>query len=147
MNPPKKTESKSPSNYVDLAHRYIEVIAELGNNIKDKEALIDRIRHVEYGLSAEVECAAILAWLGNCSLVHKMSAKGYIPQDLIVPDLFAVFEKNGQVLKTFIEVKSTKRLKLPWNDAYHMKLKNYCNIMGYPLLLSWKVRPIGQWIL
>lgn len=147
MNPPKKTESKSPFNDVDFAHRVIEAIAEQGNNIKDKEAFIDRLRHVEYGLSAEVECSAILAWLGNCSLVHKISAEGYISQDLKIPDLFAVFEKNGQILKTFIEVKSTEDFKLRWNDAYHMKLQNYCKIMGHPLLLSWKVRPFGQWIL
>jgi|GEM_PF-6840055 len=147
MNPPKKTESKSPFNDVDSAHRIIEAMKKCGNSIEDEQAFIDRLRHVEYGLSAEVECSAILAWLGNCSLVHKMSAEGYIPPDLKIPDLFAVFEKNGQVLKTFIEVKSTKDLKLRWNDAYHMKLKNYCNIMGHPLLLSWKVRPFGQWIL
>lgn len=147
MNPQKKTESKSPFNDVDFAHRVIEAIEKAGNSIEDEQAFIDRLRHVEYGLNAETECSVILAWLGNCSLVHKMSIEGHIPQDMKIPDLFAVFEKNGQILKTFVEVKSTEDLKLRWTDEYHSKLQNYCNIMGHPLLLSWKVRPFGQWIL
>lgn len=147
MKTQKKTESKSPFNDVDFAHRVIEAIKKVGNSIEDEQAFIDRLRHVEYGLNAETECSVILAWLGNCSLVHKMSTEGHIPQDMKIPDLFAVFEKNGQILKTSVEVKSTEDLKLRWTDEYHRKLQNYCNIMGHPLLLSWKVRPFGQWIL
>jgi len=143
----KKTEVKSPFDDVDLAHRVIEAICEAGNSIEDKQKLIDRLRHVEYGLNAETECSVILAWLGNCSLVHKMSAEIYIPKDVKIPDLFAVFEKKGQILKTFIEVKSTEDFKLRWTYEYHRKLKTYCGIMGHPLLLSWKVRPFGQWLL
>lgn len=143
----KKTESKSPFSDIDLAHQVIQAIKRAGNNIKDEQSFINRLRHVEYGLNSETECSAIFAWLGNCSLVHKISAEGYVPENMKIPDLFAVFEKNGQILKTCIEVKSTEDLKLRWTDEYYRKLQNYSNIMGHPLLLSWKVRPFGQWML
>jgi Holliday junction resolvase len=143
----KKTEVKSPFDDIDLAHQVIEAICETGNNIEDEQKFINRLRHVEYGLNAETECAAILTWLGNCTLVHKISTQGYIPQDIKIPDLFAVFEKKGQTLRTFIEVKSTEDLKLRWTDEYYRKLQNYSNITGCPLLLLWKARPFGQWFL
>ena len=147
MKNPKKTISKSPFNDVDFAHRVIEAIGKAGNSIEDEQAFIEQLRHIEYGLNAETECSVILVWLGNCSLVHKISTEGYIPQDMKIPDLFAVFEKNGQILKTFVEVKSTGELRLRWTSEYHRKLQNYCNNMGHPLLLSWKARPFGQWLL
>jgi Holliday junction resolvase len=147
MKKPKKTEGKSPFDDVDLAHRVIESIGKAGNSIENEQKFINRLRHIEYGLNAETECSAILAWLGNCTLVHKMSTEGYIPDDMKIPDLFAVFEKKGQTLRTFIEVKSTEDLKLRWTNIYYKKLQNYSNKMGHPLLLLWKARPLGQWIL
>jgi Holliday junction resolvase len=147
MNKNRKIEGESPFNDVDLAHRVIEAMGEVGNSIENKQEFIGRLRHIEYGLNAETECSAILAWLGNCSLVHKLSTDGYIPENTKIPDLFAVFEKAGQVLTTFIEVKSTEELKLRWTNDYHSKLKAYCDIMDCPLLVSWKPRPFGQWLL
>jgi Holliday junction resolvase len=147
MTPSKKTENKSPFNDVNFAHQVIEAIGKVDNKIEDEQAFVNRLRHVEYGLNAETECSAILAWLGNCSIVHKISAEGYFPENMKVPDLFAVFEKNRQILRTCVEVKSTEDLKLRWTNEYYGKLQNYSNIMGHPLLLSWKVRPFGRWIL
>ncbi len=118
----KKTENKSPFNDVNMAHQIIEVMKATGNSTEDKTAFINRLRHVEYGLNAETECSALLAWLGNCTLVHKISTDGHIPQDMKLPDLFAVFKKNGQILKTNIEVKSTEDLRLRWTEEYHEKL-------------------------
>jgi Holliday junction resolvase len=147
MEKRKTKESKSTFGNVDFAHRVIEAIENAGNSIEDEKAFISRLRHVQYGLNAETECCVIFAWLGNCCLVHKISAKGYVPENMKVPDLLAVFEKNGQILRAFVEVKSTEDLKLRWTDEYYTKLQNYSNMMGYPLLLSWKARPFGQWTL
>jgi len=147
MAKPIFTENQSSFEDVGLAHQVIEAIRSSGNTIEDEQAFIKRMRHVEYGLNSETECSAILSWLGNCSLVHKISGEGNIPEDMKIPDLFAVFEKNGQVLKVFIEVKSTEGFELRWTNHYYSKLKRYCDIFDYPLLLSWKFRPFGQWLL
>ncbi len=140
-------EKQSQFDDVKIAHQVIEAVRALGNNIKDGQSLIQRMRHVEYGLNAETECSAVLSWLGNCNLVQKLTCQGYIPEDMKVPDLFAVFKKNKKELKAFIEVKSTNDLMIRWNNTYHSKLTKYCDIYGLPLLIAWKARPFGRWLL
>jgi hypothetical protein len=68
------------------------------------------MRTAQYGLSAEIEFAAILSWLGRCSLVHRLEQECFSSKSDVnwsIPDLFAVIEHGGETMPVFIEVKTS----------------------------------------
>jgi len=68
---------KSAFDEVELSHLVLSALSDGGYNIEDGGKFLNRLKHVDYGLSAQKECAAILAWLGNCILVHELEQEGY----------------------------------------------------------------------
>ena len=143
-------EPKSPLDDFHVARTSVEILTQVGVDTRDQEALVKRLRHYEYGYSAEMECAAILAWLGNCSVVHRLVQDAYVHSDLgdlIVPDLLAVFSREGCSLPVAIEVKSTDSLYVPWSDEYQAKLRRYSEAVNLPVLLAWRPRRFGHWLL
>jgi len=143
-------EPKSPFDDVEMSHIVLDALRESGHDSRDPEKFLKRLRHVDYGLTAQIECAATLAWLGNSVLVHELGQDGYnSPQlgDILVPDLFAVFCRNNKHLRVLIEVKSTDELCIPWTKEYRDKLAKYSDIFEAPVLLAWRPRQFGEWIL
>lgn len=143
-------ESESPFDDIELSHSVLKALRESGHNVQDREKFLNRLRHVEYGLTAQIEYAAILAWLGNCVLVHELGQDSYnSPQlgDIRIPDLFAVFCRNNKRFRALIEVKSTDELCIPWTKEYRDKFAKYSDIFEAPVLLAWRPRQFGEWIL
>ena len=143
-------EPQSPFDEFHFCRTLVETATQIGIDIKDQDAFVKKLRHYEYGYSAEVECAAILAWLGNCSLVHLLAQDAFASSDVgdvIVPDLLAVFSRDGHTLPVAIEVKSTNSLYLPCSDEYRAKLRRYSELFNLPLLLAWRPRKFGHWLL
>lgn len=143
-------ESKNRFDEVGLSHDILKTINELGINVQDMEKFKNRLKHVNYGLSAEDECAAILAWLGNCKFVHKLDQDSYCSGDfgdIKIPDIFAVFSRGGEQFCTLIEVKCTSELYVSWNVEYKSKLAKYAKMLDLPILLAWRPRKLGQWLL
>jgi hypothetical protein len=100
---------------VDAAHTIVKVAEELDWNLGDVGKFIGLVQHVEYGLSAEVEFAAILRWLGWCKFVHRLNKE--VLEDAAnslwtVPDLLAVFQLKGMECSALIEVKTTESTEL-----------------------------------
>ncbi len=143
-------EPVSPVSQVDVAHNVLRALSKVGDAPEQSKALLKRIRHVEYGLSAEAECMAILAWLGKCVFVHELNQDAYTKdglEEMQVPDLFAVFSRDGRELRVLLEVKSTKKLFVPWTAQYSEKLARYGELLGLPILLAWRPRRLGNWLL
>jgi len=57
-----------PFASTDAAYAVARVAESLNWNLADTQAFLRQAQHVEYGLSAEIEFAAILRWLGRCLL-------------------------------------------------------------------------------
>lgn len=143
-------EPKAPFSDVELAHLVLEALSQSGHSPSDPKRFVQRLQHVEYGLSAETECAAVLAWLGNCAIVHALDQGGYTSAmlgDIQIPDLLCVFRKEDQELRVLIEVKSTEGLSLRWNNEYHGRLQRYAGLLQIPLLLAWRCRQLSDWLL
>lgn len=115
----------------------------------DPDLIIKKIRQHELGLPAEDEFMLILSWLGKCQLVHKIDQTQLPPSSSSykVPDLFAVFNCSGKQIKTLIEVKSTEKSKLSWTEDYLKSKQRYAELLGVPLLIAWKLRKMGVWVL
>ncbi len=125
------------------------VIREL-EPLASPEEVINRIKTIDLGLSAEDEIQAILTWLGHCRICHKIENIGFQSRDfpkLIIPDLIAVFEHNGLKLSTAIEVKSNSNSKLDWKPEYYNGLLAYQDSVGLPVLIAWKHSDYGIWTL
>ena len=143
-------EARSPFDDAAFTRRVVEAATKAGPKVKDQRAFIKQLRHQEFGYSAEAECAAILAWLGNCVVVHPLDQNFYArndPGEVLVPDLLAVFSLDGEQLPVLIEVKSTDRLYVRCSDAYRAKLLRYGQLVGMPVLLAWRPRKFGRWLL
>jgi hypothetical protein len=88
-----------PFTVTEAAHAVVRAAEQLGWDVSDPDKFLRKVQHVEYGLSAEMEFATILRWLGWCTFVHRLN------DDLLqdparsrwsVPDLFAAFDVGGE---------------------------------------------------
>ena len=94
----------------------------------DAHAVAERVKRLDLGLPAEDEFAMLLTWLDRCCLVHRLDQFQSPPaskNEYQVPDLFAVFEHDGEKIVTLIEVKSTNDKILSWKPEYYEALKRY----------------------
>jgi Holliday junction resolvase len=132
------------------AHAVVRAAEALNWNIADADKFLARVQHVEYGLSAEIEFATILRWLGVCQFVHRLNEDRLAADsfnELEVPDLFAVFRHGAFSTSALIEVKTSEDLTLDFSMAYLDKLARYASLMEKPLLIAWRPRTIGFWVL
>ncbi len=126
------------------------IIYEVAENMgwSDPESIKAWVQRLERGLPAEDEFSVLVSWLGHCKLVHKLDQLQFPPDSTIhfrVPDLFAIFEHNGQDYPVLIEVKKKEDSKLSWKPDYLTSLKRYSDLLDVPLLVAWKCR--GFWSL
>ncbi len=126
-----------------------QILKKLGSPA-NPDVIIKKIRQHELGLPAEDEFMMILSWLGKCQMVHKIDQLQLPPSSVSsykVPDLFAVFNYSGKMVKALIEVKSTETHKLSWREDYFKSKQNYAKLLGVPLLIAWKLKKMGIWFL
>jgi len=139
-----------PFNVIDVGHTFVRAGEEMGWDFSNAEQLLKRIQNIEYGLDAEVEFAAIVSWLGKCRLVHRLdqnSFSSYPAHELEIPDLQLVFENKSNQFTVLVEVKSTQTNRLKLKPSYLQGLRQYAETAGQPLLIAWKPRKIGLWLL
>ena len=119
-------------------------------SVDDPDAFLRRVKNVEYGLSAEVEFAAVLRWLGACPFVHRLQGETLADGegfDWLVPDLLAVFRSGSRTCSVAIEVKTTARETLVVKPEYLARLEAFGQFVSKPLLLAWRPRNVGSWLL
>ncbi|WP_037424796.1 hypothetical protein [Sinorhizobium sp. CCBAU 05631] len=134
----------------DAAHAIVRAAEQVGWDVSDIDKFTRQVQHVEYGLSAEVEFAAILRWLGWCTFVHRLSddvLEDPARNSWTVPDLFAVFQADGKTCTALVEVKTTKDAQLKIKTSYLQRLHSYAALLKQPLLIAWRPRVLGFWIL
>ena len=139
-----------PLDETSIAHTIVRVLEEADYSIADPGAFLRRVQHVEYGLSAEIEFAALLRWLGSCPFVHRLSEDALSDgtnSNWLVPDLLAVFQNGDQTCSVTIEVKTTASHTLRLKTDYVERLQAYADLITQPLLLAWRPRNIGFWML
>lgn len=139
-----------PFDDTSIAHTIVRAMEDMDYRVTDPSTFIRRIQHVEYGLSAEIEFAALLRWLGACSFVHRMSDDAFSDPTRSkwqVPDLLAVFQNGDLSCSAVIEVKTTSTHTLRLKEDYLARLHAYADLVGQPLLLAWRPRKIGFWTL
>ncbi len=135
MSFPRDTES--------LLRQFLEV---LGLAKADSpEEVMKRLAHLQRALAPEHEISLILNWLGKCRLVHRL-AQEQLPLSSTdtyrVPDLLAVFDFEGRMVPTLIEVKTTSdsgggpRLQGTLQIKPHQF--RYADLVGLPLLVAWR---------
>jgi len=126
-----------------------EALSQLGVTANPAD-LVRKVERLQDGLPLEDEFSVLITWLGRCKLVHKLDQL-QSPKDskkaFRVPDLLAVFQKDKKQIPVLIEVKSTVEDKLSWRPDYYEALKNYGHLLGLPVLLAWKHKPMGMWTL
>jgi Holliday junction resolvase len=131
----------------DLAHLLHEALTRLGW-AADPQQLAQRLTVLNTGLPQEDEFAVVCSWLGRCSLIHKLDQSQAPPastERFRVPDLLAVFERDGRTFPVLIEVKSSVSRTLSFRPDYHQRLKAYGSTLGLPVLIAWKHH--GLWSL
>lgn len=119
-------------------------------NFNDPDSFIKRVQSIEYGLSAETEFAAIVSWLGQCSLVHKLEQDYFtsLPgSEWSIPDLFCVFEHAGEQCPVLVEVKTRKQQRLVMRTSELDSMRRYSDLHSLPILIAWKPRRLGFWLL
>lgn len=117
--------------------------------------LIDKIEQLKRGLPKENEFISLCSWMDNCALIHKLDQEQmpkWTKDYYQVPDLFAVFKYDNNLIPVLIEVKSqeklsTKNSKLIFSEKYYNKINAYSRLNKLPLLLAWKIGNRGMWIL
>jgi Holliday junction resolvase len=147
---PRLGRTAQPFRTADAAHTIVKVADQLGWDMGNIDKFTRRVQHVEYGLSAEIEFAAILRWLGWCSFVHRLSEdvlEDEARSQWTVPDLLAVFQTGGDTCSAVIEVKTTEDKVLRFKAWYLKRLKDYAALLNQPLLIAWRPRAVGFWIL
>lgn len=144
-----QSRSAKPFNAIDAGHVIARVAESLDWKIDDFPRFLKAAQHVEYGLSAEVELAAILRWLGSCQMVHRLSDDEFIadPKAQQIPDLLAMFQSADERVVTLIEVKTTQEPVLRMKLDYRERLAAYASVVGHPLLIGWRCRAIDMWLL
>jgi Holliday junction resolvase len=141
---------KTPFDTVQGCHAIVQAAEAMNWDLTDLASFAKRVQSIEYGLSAEVEFAAILKWLGRCKLVHGLEQEPFSSfdvDDLKIPDLFAIFQNRNETFSTLIEVKTTDATKLKFSRDYLAALNRYAKLMNQPLLVAWKPRKLGFWVL
>lgn len=131
----------------DLEHLLYEVFARL-NWKADAKRLASRLARLHIGLPREDEFAVVCAWLGRCSLVHKLDqrqAPSRSHEDFQVPDLLAIFRSGERSTPVLVEVKSCTKRVLSFRPDYFARLKQYCEAVRLPILVAWKHH--GLWTL
>jgi Holliday junction resolvase len=144
------SRTAAPFAATDAAHAVVKAAERLGWDLSDPGKFLGQVQHVEYGLSSEMEFAAILRWLGWCSFVHRLSED--VLEDRArsvwaVPDLFAIFSVGGQTCSALIEVKTGVDTVLKFKKSYLQRLETYAALLNQPLLIAWRPRSIGFWML
>lgn len=137
---------KRPFAGVDAAHAVVRIAEALNWNLADPQSFLRQAQHVEYGLSAEIEFAAILRWLGRCRFVHRLNEevlKDPAHNTIEVPDLLAVFSDDGDTRAALIEVKTGEELSLVFKRTYLQRLQAYAELFHLPLLIAWRPRRVG----
>lgn len=71
-----KLGAKRPFTSVDAAHAAVRIPEALNWNLADPQSFLRQAPHVEYRLSAEIEFAAILRWLGRCRFCPSVQRGG-----------------------------------------------------------------------
>jgi Holliday junction resolvase len=104
----------------------------------DPADLIDKIKRVHKGLSAEHEFAAIAAWLGKCSLLTALDDVLHSSGKYRVPDFLVIANHEGSDKSFLVEVKSTDNEVLDWSAKYLDSLRTFADVMKLPLLVAWK---------
>ena len=133
-----------------MAHAIVRAMEECEYSVDDADAFLRRVKNVEYGLSAEVEFGAVLRWLGACPFVHRLQGETLADKaafDWLVPDLLAVFKSGERTCSVVIEVKTTARETLRIKPEYVARLEGYARLVSKPLLLAWRPRNVGSWLL
>ena len=120
-----------------------QTIDQIGWSSDNPSALVERIRRLQIGLPMEDQFAALILWLGQCKLVHKLDQHQYPnnSKDYVrVPDLLTVFQVDGKQYSTVVEVKSTDKNSLGWRPDYYNALLEYGRCLGLPVLVAcyWK---------
>lgn len=139
-----------PFNEVNAGHVLVKAAEELNWSFDDVPKFVRRVQHIEYGLDAETEFAAVVSWLGNCHLVHRLDQKSFSSRPkcgVRIPDLLVVFENYGVQFSALVEVKSERKDKLTITDEYLKSLEQYSALFNQPLLVAWKPPKLGFWLL
>lgn len=142
--------TRKPFDDVSAAHAVVKAMEECGYSVDDPDSFIRRVKNTEYGLSSEVEFATLLRWLGACPFVHRLDRESFADSTeatWAVPDLLAVFRSDQGGCSAAIEVKTTKGRTLRFRPDYLARLKAYADLIAQPLLLAWRPRDVGFWIL
>lgn len=132
----------------DLERLIHESLEQLGWKA-DAHQLARRVERLNYGLPLEDEFSVLCGWLGKCKLIHKLDQQQYpVSSSEIyqVPDLLAIFERNGTEIPVLIEVKSSSKNSLSFKPTYREKLRKYADLLNLPILVAWKNR-WGVWAL
>jgi Holliday junction resolvase len=132
------------------AHEILQAVEAIGHNLDDLGKFIRQVQSIDYGLNAEVEFSTLLAWLGNCEMVHRLGQE-VMPSDVNrkwnVPDLFALFRRGTDRFSAMIEVKTTKGTILTFKPWYIENLLRYCSLHSQRLLIAWRPRNVALWFL
>lgn len=124
----------------DLSHLLHEALTQLGWSA-DAERLAEQLNTLHVGLPREDEFAVVCTWLGRCALIHKLDqvqAPHASFERFQVPDLLAIFERDGRQIPVVIEVKSSSKRTLSFRADYFRRLKQYGLALNLPVLIAWK---------
>ena len=139
-----------PFDWTEAGHVVVRAGEAVNWDLSDPAAFVKRVQSIEYGLSAEIEFAAILSWLGRCSLVHRLDQDyfaSHSKEKWCIPDLFAIFEHGGVRAPVLIEVKTRNRERLAFRTSDLESMQRYASALSLPLLVAWKPRRLGFWLL
>ena len=136
---------KDPMKFVfPMMHDLYEVAREDVNKL-DPNALVERLKGIHKGLSAEHEFAAIASWLGSTRLIVSSDDVLHTDGRYRVPDFLVVVQKGDRDVSFLVEVKSDADNKLVWTEKYLAAMKRFADMLGMPLLVAWKWH--GMWSL
>ncbi len=146
-----RKRSATPFFDVDVGHTVVKALEEFDYTLPDSATLLKQLQHIEYGLSAEVEFAAIASWLGRCSLAHRLDQDQFsspgVDAEWRIPDLLLILEHQGETVPLLVEVKTTAKETLAFTPEYLKGLRQYADAVGLPLLIAWRPRRLGKWCL
>lgn len=123
----------------------------------DRSTLDSKVKELELGLTPEEEFLTISAWMNTytwmctCLFIHKLEQEMYpfsTREEYTVPDYLAVYKYKEQLFPVLIEVKATYDAEeLEFTASYYERLRNYSQLINLPLLIAWKYKDMGLWLL